>query len=198
MKRGIAVALACLAPAAKADAPPEAPRAVQRVCSLNGRACATIDRRAGVITVRPPGDAHAWTVRANPPGVAVANDGQRIVELYRPGGLLDAGDVTDTLIYVARARGGGVRRVTLGQLVPRPDRLSPTASHRQFERVAYFDRRGGYRVETAEGRLISIDPVAGRVMTVAVPGGASADWRCRYSERSAHCPKGDEQPEVER
>ena len=198
MKRSIAAAVACLASAMQADAPPEAPRAVQRVCSVNGRACATVDRRTGVITVQPPGSARAWTVRASPPGVAVANDGQRIVELYRPGGLLESQDVTDTLIYVARARGGGMRRVTLGQLVHRPDRLSPTASHRQFERVAYFDRHGGYRVETVEGRLVSIDPAAGRVMTVAVAGGTSADWRCRYSEPSAHCPSKAEPPEVER
>lgn len=170
------------ASAAYADRPPSPPKQMEQFCSTSRSVCAHVDRRAGRTTVQSSNATTVpWSIATAPPAIALADDGRTLVEIYRPGGLLEAGDNAATVLLIIRNHEKEVRRVTLSDLILNPDRLPRTVSHRQWARVAYLDPRGEFVVATPEGREIRVT-AAGQITTTTIPGGDGPDWYKRYAQ----------------
>lgn len=154
---------------AVADAPLAAPPTT--VCSLSGKVCASRDARAhGVVIWRRlprAGRRDLWQAPTSLANAQVADDGRSLVAAYPGANLLDAdaGPTTPVLTFHRPGRSPVV--VTLGQIVANPGELPCAASHRLWVRAYGYNGRGGYVVDTIDGRHLIYDPASGQLIGAA-------------------------------
>ena len=150
--------------ASQADAPPEIRSGLWTKCSLDGRACATVDRLRSRTTIRS-GSAAAWSVTGAPQSLSISNDGKTLVEQYRGADLLEADAGPSTIMLIFIAPGHVVRTVTLHDLIANIPGLPRSVSHRIWASAFGFDTDGSYVVDTVEGRRFRYN-FPGATMTI--------------------------------
>jgi hypothetical protein len=140
------------------------------VCSPNQMFCAVSDPETNTTRLYEsvPGDVlrERWAIPGWHRQLAVSD-----------GGILVVGH--DGLTFVPRSYSNDLpilsfhfsaersARVTISEVLRFPSAMRRTVSHYRWGEYVGWDRRGNYRVATAEGRVLSFDPETGNLVSVS-------------------------------
>ena len=159
--RAAGILVALISSAVLADAPPSRPKPIQTICAGTPQtgACATIDRRKGLVTIRRrrPPQAVMWRMAGIPSFIELSSDGRFLVDEHRPGGLIEPTDSPDTNVLTLWENGTIIRRVSLRDLGLATNELPTTISHRVWSRARYFAGPRLYVVVAPSGRKLRFD-----------------------------------------
>lgn len=133
--------------------------------SANKAWCAVSDLEKSVTRVHRvsngrPADAR-WQIAGWHRHIDVSDDGEYLVIGYDGWNLLPRDYDKDMIMLSIYCKGHLVRAIRLRELIRRFWRLRRTVSHYHWGTFSGFDGRGGYLVETVEGRLV-FDLATGR------------------------------------